>query len=79
MFEFCGIDTDNKCFRNNLSDFLVLVIIHDRPPDYDEVVLFAGELWDTLIISRGLFVLKSQFYSLQECCPVSYKRKSDPS
>ncbi|WMX58849.1 spore germination protein [Peribacillus sp. R9-11] len=60
-----------KCFRNNLSDFLVLVIIHDRPPDYDEVVLFAGELWDTLIISRGLFVLKSQFHSLQECCPVS--------
>lgn len=76
MLEFCGIHTDNKCFRSNLSDFLVLVIIHDRPPDYDDVVLFAGKLWDTLIISRGLFVLKSHFHSLQECCPDSCIQKS---
>lgn len=75
MLEFRDIPPYNQGVRSNLSNLLILVIIHFNASWYLSNVLFACRLQDSLILPRGYFFVQLHFPSLQECCPVCSKRK----
>src|SRR5690606_5777072 len=55
MLEFRDIHPYNQGVRSNLSNLLILVIIHFKASWYLSNVLFACRLQDSLILPRGYF------------------------
>ncbi|OIK17173.1 hypothetical protein BIV60_00315 [Bacillus sp. MUM 116] len=59
-----------------MSNFLILVIIHFTASWYLSVVLFAGQLQDSLILPRGYFFVQTPFSFITGMLPRYLNKKT---